>query len=128
MTIREYNAVMKRLGWRYGVIFFSVVIPGALGGAYLADRIANSSSWHRENVFLAMLPVFLAPVIIAGVLLDFADRKLGLKCPSCGQSLSIGRHVRRLMKDGGACPKCGTLVVEPETNAKPGAPKGAQGV
>jgi hypothetical protein len=90
MTIREYNAVMKRLGWRYGVIFFSVLIPGVFGGAYLADRIANSSSWQRENVFLAMLPVFLAPVIIAGVLLDVADHKLGLKCPSCGQSLSIG--------------------------------------
>lgn len=77
MTIREYNAAMKRLGWRYGVIFFSVVIPGVLGGAYLADRIANSSSWHRENVFLAMLPVFLAPMIVTGVLLDFVDRRLG---------------------------------------------------
>jgi predicted RNA-binding Zn-ribbon protein involved in translation (DUF1610 family) len=126
MTIREYSAAMKRLSWRYGVLFFSVVIPGVLGGLFLADRIANSSSWHRENVFLAMLPVFLAPMIIAGVLLDFADRKLGIKCPSCGQSLSIGRHVRRLMRDGGACPKCGTLVVDSGTNAKPDPPKGVQ--
>jgi predicted RNA-binding Zn-ribbon protein involved in translation (DUF1610 family) len=123
MTIREYNAAMKRLSWRYGVIFFSVVIPGVLGGIYLADRIANSSSWRRENVFLAMLPVFLAPMIIAGVLLDFVDRRLGIKCPSCGETLSIGRHVRRLMRNGGACPKCGTLAVDPGTNAKPGALK-----
>ena len=54
--------------------------------------------------------------------MSLADRRLGLKCHSCGESLSMGSHVRRLRRCGGACPKCGTLVVDPAENAEPGAP------
>ena len=121
MTAQGYNAAVKRLSWPYGGIFFGVVIPGVLGALYLSDRIAASSAWERSLVFLAMLPVDLAPIILAAWIMELTDRRIGLRCPSCGQSLSFGRHVRRLLRHGGACPKCGVLVVDPRPNAEPGA-------
>jgi hypothetical protein len=122
MTAQTYSAAVKRLSWPYGAIFFGVVIPGVLGALYLSDRVAASSSWERSLVFLAMLPVDLAPIILAAWIMELTDRRIGLKCPSCGQSLSMGRHVRHLLTSGGACPKCGVLVVDPKTNAEQDAP------
>jgi hypothetical protein len=121
MTRHEYRAALRKLSLPYSALFFAVVIPGVLGSAYAADRIARVSSWRREMVFLAMLPAFLAPMLLGGWLMSLADRRLGLRCHSCGESLSMGRHVRRLLRCGGACPKCGALVVDPAENAEPGA-------
>ena len=118
MTAQAYSAALKRLSWPYGAIFFGVVIPGVIGALCLSDRIAASSSWDRSLVFLAMLPVDLAPIILAAWLMEITDRRIGLKCPTCGQSLSLGRHVRGLMKRGGACPKCGVVVVGAQGNAE----------
>jgi predicted RNA-binding Zn-ribbon protein involved in translation (DUF1610 family) len=112
MTRQDYAAAIRRLSLPYGILFFAVVIPGVAGGLYGADRIASISSWPRELVFLVMLPVLLAPMILGAWLMSIADRRIGLKCHSCGESLSLGRHVRRLLRFGGACPKCGALVVE----------------
>ncbi len=122
MTVQEYSVGIKRLSRRYTVLFCLVVIVGTAGALYLTDRLAKSSSWARESVFFAMLPALLAPTIIAGALLEYADRRIGLKCPSCGHSLSFGRPVRRLLRDGGACPWCRAVVVEAQTDAEPGAP------
>ena len=120
MSRREYNAALRNRSLPYGALFFAVVIPGLLGSLYAAGRIASVSSWQRESVFLAMLPAFLAPILLGGWLMSVADRRLGLKCHSCGKSLSMGSHVRRLRRCGGPCPNCGTLVVDPADNAKPG--------
>jgi len=117
MTAQTYNAAVKRLSWPYGAIFFGLVIPGVLGALYLSDRIAAASSWERTLVFLAMMPVDLAPIILAAWMMELTDRRIGLKCPKCGKSLSLGRHVRRLMRDGGSCPNCGVLVVDTGLNA-----------
>jgi hypothetical protein len=122
MTVQEYSVGVKRLSRRYTVLFCLVVLVGTAAALYLTDALANSSSWARESVFFAMLPALLAPTIIAGALLEYADRRIGLKCPSCGHSLSFGRHVRRLLRDGGACPWCRTVVVEAKRDAEPGAP------
>ncbi len=122
MTAQAYSAAIKRLSWPYGGIFFGVAIPGVIGACYLSDRIAASSSWERSLVFLVMLPVDLAPIILAAWIMELTDRRMGLRCPSCGQSLSFGRHVRRLLKNGGPCPKCGLRVVDPQANAEPHAP------
>ena len=122
MTRHDYRAAIRKLSLPYGALFFAIVIPGVLGSAYAADRIASVSSWRREMVFLAMLPAFLAPMLLGGWLMSLADRRLGLKCHSCGESLSMGMHVRRLRKCGGVCPKCGIWVVDPAENAEPGAP------
>jgi hypothetical protein len=84
MTHHEYNAALKRRSLAYIIIFFAAVIPGVLGISYAADRIASVSSWPRDMVFLAMLPAFLAPVILGGWLMCIADRRVGLKCHSCG--------------------------------------------
>jgi hypothetical protein len=121
MTRHDYRAALRKRSLPYGALFFAIVIPGVLGSVYAADRIASVSSWRREMVFLAMLPAFLAPMLLGGWLMTLADRRLGLKCHSCGESLSMGRHVRRLRRFGGACPECGTLVVDPAENAEPGA-------
>jgi hypothetical protein len=118
MTRQDYASAVRRLSLPYGVLFFAVVIPGVLGGLYGADRIARVSSWPRELVFLGMLPVFLAPMILGGWLMSIADRRIGLKCHSCGGSLSMGKHVRRMLRCGGACPKCGALVVEQVESAE----------
>lgn len=118
MTIQGYTAELRRLSWYYGPIFFGIMIPGLVGALYLSDRVAASSSWERALVFLALTPVDLAPIVLAGWVVELTDRRIGLKCPTCEQSLSFGRHVRRLMRFGGACPKCGTIVVDTNENAE----------
>ena len=122
MTAPAYNAALRRLSWLYGTLFFAIVLPGVLGALYLADRVAASGSWDRSLVFLALLPVDLAPVILVAWVLRLTDCKVGLRCPSCGHSLSLGRHVRRLLQHGGTCPRCGLLVVLPQAQAQAGAP------
>src|SRR5437762_131500 len=96
MTRNEYNVALRLLSAPYGIRFFGAVIPGIIGVLYLADKIADASSWRRELVFLAMLPAFLAPILFGAWLMSVADRRLGVKCRSCGQSLSMGSHVPRL--------------------------------
>lgn len=125
MTAHEYKSAMKRLSWPYGGLFCSVVVIGTVGALYLTDRLAGSSSWPREFVFFSMLPALLAPTIIAGALLEATDRKFGLKCPSCGHTLSFGRHVYRLRKEGGDCPWCRAPVVERTCRAEGAAPNAA---
>ncbi len=121
MTVHEYSTRIKRLSWPYGALWFSVLIVGTSAALYLTDRLAASSSWPRENVFLAMLPAMLAPTIIGCALVEYIDRRFGVKCPSCGHSLSFGRHVRGLLRDGGACPCCRVMVVDPKRSAEPSA-------
>jgi hypothetical protein len=121
MTRHEYNAAMKKFSLPYGAVFFAAVIPGVIGTLYAADRIASVAAWPREGVFLAMLPVFLAPMLLGGFLMSVLDRRRGLRCHACGHSSSMGKHVRRLMRHGGACPKCGAVVVERPQNAEPSA-------
>lgn len=111
MPHQDYATAVRRLSLRYFVLFFGLVIPGACGGLYVAEHIANVSSWPRESVYFVMFPVLLAPMLLAGWLMNVLDRKIGLKCHSCGQSLSLGKHVRRLVRCGGCCPKCGATVV-----------------
>ncbi len=101
------------------MLFLCIVAAGTVGALYITDRLAASSSWQRENVFLAMLPTLLAPTIIAAALLETLDRRFGLRCAACGQSLSMGRHVTGLLKAGGRCPRCGAPAVE--KIAEPGA-------
>src|SRR5262245_48632372 len=119
MTHQAYNVALRKLSLPYGVRFFAALIPGLLVSLYVADLIANASWWPRQLVFLAMLPAFLAPVILGSWLMSVADRRLGMKCASCGESLSMGSHVPRLRRRGGTCPKCGVLVVDPPGNAEP---------
>jgi hypothetical protein len=116
MTANEYRSNIKRLSWPYGAILFGLMIPGTLGAIYLSDRIAGWSSWDRMLVFLLMLPADCAPVVIACMIVKFVDHRIGLKCHCCGQSLSFGPHLRPLSRQGGNCPKCGTLVVTIETD------------
>jgi len=125
MTHQEYNVALKKLSFPYGVRFFAAFVLGGIATLYVADRVANASSWPRELVLLAMLPAFLAPVIVGSWLMSVADRRLGLRCSFCSESLSMGSHVPRLRKCGGACPKCGALVVDPPRSAEPGDPPNA---
>jgi endogenous inhibitor of DNA gyrase (YacG/DUF329 family) len=126
MTTQAYNTAVRGLSWYYGPILFGIMIPGVIGALYLSDRVAASSSWERTLVFLALAPVDLAPIVFAAWIIELTDRRIGLKCPTCGQSLSFGRHVRRLMRYGGVCPKCGTAVVDTEGNAEQGAPRNSR--
>jgi len=117
MNTAEYNHAIRKLSWPYGAVMFGTMIPGFFAALFLTDRLAASSSWERQYVFLSMFPMLIAPILIACLLTELLDGKIGLKC-SCGQTLSFGKHVRTLMQQGGSCPRCGKEVVErePEQN------------
>ena len=111
MSIEEYNAVIRKLKWPIGAALFGPLLIGMGGALLLTDRMAASSSWEREYVFLSMFPTLIAPILIACLVAETVDKRIGLKC-ECGQSLTFGRHVAYLMRRGGECPRCGELVVE----------------
>lgn len=114
MSLKEYNAAIRKLNWPFGIAFFGPILIGMPGALFLTDRLAASSSWDREWVFFAMFPTLIAPILIAASIIETVDKKIGLKC-ECGQSLSFGRHVAYLMRRGGECPRCGELAVEKTT-------------
>ena len=58
--------------------------------------------------------VFPPASLIAAAIAEQVDKRVGLKC-ECGQSLTMGRHTARLMREGGKCPRCERVVVESET-------------
>jgi len=113
MGLDEYNAQLRKLGFPMGVALFAPLIIGMVGALYLTHKLAESSSWERAWFFWSMFPTLLAPIFIACVIAEAIDKRIGIKC-ECGQSLSFGRHVVRLMKDGGNCPKCGRHAVTPK--------------
>jgi hypothetical protein len=113
MSLNDYKARLRRLNLPIGVALFTPLIVGVLGSLYLTTKLAESSSWNREWVFMSMLPTLLAPIFMACAIAKAVDRRMGIKC-ECGQSLSFGPHVARLMNSGGECPRCGRLVVAKE--------------
>lgn len=114
MSIEKYNAMIRKLKWPIGIALFGPLLIGMAGALYLTNRLAASSSWEREFVFLSMFPTLIAPILIACLAAETLDRRIGLRC-DCGQSLTFGRHVWHLMKEGGECPRCGKIVIEQET-------------
>ncbi len=113
MSLDDYNIQLRKLKVLIGFALFTPLIVVMAGSLYLTAKLAESSSWNREWVFVSMLPTLLAPIFIACAIAEVVDRRIGIKC-GCGQSLSFGRHVARLMKSGGNCPRCGRVAVANE--------------
>ena len=110
MSLDDYNAKLRKVKLPIGFALFIPLIVGMAGSLYLTSKLAESSSWNREWVFVSMFPMLLAPIFIACAIAEVVDKRIGVKC-ECGQSLSFGRHVAGLMKSGGACPRCGRWAV-----------------
>ena len=115
MSLKEYQAVLRRTTRVFMVVAFGLMLAGQAGGIYLAYRIVAWSSWGKGSwqVPLVMFPLVIAPILIAVVIGVRVDKRIGLKC-ECGQSLTLGPHTARLMREGGSCPRCGRIVVEDE--------------
>ena len=111
MTLEDYRQQMRRLTWIHGIAVFGILIPGLLGALLLTNHLADSSTWSRPAVFWSMFPTIIAPILIAFLVTEALDKKIGMAC-SCGESISWGKHVRELMREGGVCPSCGEVVVE----------------
>lgn len=122
MTHSEYHAAARKYSWCYGLLFIAISVTGLSVGLSLADRVAHVVTWPREFVFLAFLPVLIFPFLLARLGLSLLNRWIGIKCPGRGSSLSLGPHVRSLIRQGGACPQCGMPVVGPSqpTESKAG--------
>ena len=112
MKYEEYRQLMRRLTWLYALVLFGLMIPGVGLALFMANRFAASSTWQRPNVFLAVLPTLIAPILVSIVVTELLDKRIGIQC-ACGQSLSFGKHVRSLLKNGGMCPKCRVQAIEP---------------
>ena len=111
MRLEDYRQQMRRLAWIHGIVLFGILIPGVLGALFLTSHLAESSTWWRTAVFWSMLPTIIAPILIALLVTEKLDKRIGMVC-SCGQSISWGSHVRQLMREGGSCPRCGKVLVE----------------
>ncbi len=117
MTAQKYRAAIQGIPWPFGAFFLVVVAAGTIGALYLTDRLAASSSWARENVFLAMLPTLLAPTIVATALLQIACQKLGLRCCSCGETL-LPAHPVNSLREGTVCRFCGAPILDTKRNTE----------
>jgi len=113
MKRSDYQAALRKRGRPVFIAWSVSTCAGTAGGAlFLAQRLAEWSSWERHWVFLLMLPIFLLAILMGHAVAIRVDGKVGLKC-TCARSLSYGRHVKALMQAGGCCPDCGRTVVEP---------------
>ena len=110
IELEEYRSRFRRLRWPLYTVLFGTLIVGMGGALWLTQALAESSSWNREFVFAAMLPTLLAPSMLAAAFTEKLDRRIGIRC-GCGQSLSYGYHVAKLLREGGDCPECGETVV-----------------
>jgi hypothetical protein len=113
MSLQEYKTVLRRVTRWTVPVMIVLMFGGEAGALYLTSRLVASSSWESWQVCWAMFPTLIAPFLIAAMIAEQLDKRIGLKC-QCGQSLTIGPHTARLMREGGKCPRCERVVVESE--------------
>jgi hypothetical protein len=113
MSLQDYNTELRELNLAMSFAMGVPFIVGEAGVLYLTARLGASSTWESWQVCWAMFPTIVTPVFIALAIGELVDQRIGLKC-QCGQSLTFGRHVAYLMREGGKCPRCERVVVEPQ--------------
>lgn len=123
-TSTEYRNKAKRLQLIGSLIFvflgggLTVAItllvgqPGGLASA-LQERLRDRVHPDLIGVvgILPLLPLLVAPLVIAVIIVALVDRRIGLKCPECGKSLTMRCKYHEVLKTK-RCGLCGTVVLQ----------------
>jgi hypothetical protein len=105
MTWETYKLASRKISGLCFIAWLGVWLPlfGVL--LFAADRISNIVSFDRVWVFLMATPLLLGAICLGGWVMQVLDRRIGLRCPGCGSSLTLRCDPRRIVSSG-ACPFC----------------------
>ena len=131
-TAYKYKA--KRLQLVGSLIFLCIgggtLIPltrviGRPDGMATAIRNALAPHIHPDFIGLVgtipLIPLLLAPIIIAILIVAAIDKRIGIPCPKCGKSLTMRcRHATVL--NTRRCCLCGEIVLEDISGAEQAGP------
>ena len=128
----EYRNKSKRLQLVGSLIFLFIgggtlvpltLVIGRPGGMATAIRNALAPHIHTDFIGLVgtipLIPLLLAPIILAILLVAAIDKRIGIPCPKCGKSLTMRcRHAT--VQNTRRCCFCGEIVLEEESGAEQG--------
>ena len=109
MTSDTFNSKSKRLKVVFHVAFFGVAVPLLAGVSYVAHWVSTEFAFRREIVFVVATPLACGALVVGGFTMQMLDRRFGIRCPRCGQSLTFRRHPERIVASG-LCPDCQASV------------------
>ena len=106
-----------------GTLIPLTLVIGRPGGMATAIRNALAPHIHPDFIGLVgtipLIPLLLAPIMIAILLVAVIDKRIGIPCPKCGKSLTLRcRHATVL--NTRRCCLCGEIVLEEESGAEQG--------
>jgi len=108
-----FKTKSKRLAVGYFFALFGVAIPLLAAVLYTAHWVSTQFQFDRTVVFVLSTPLACGAFIAGGYAVQSLDRRFGVHCPRCGQSLTFltRRHQVRLVESG-ACPDCHESVLD----------------
>jgi hypothetical protein len=105
MTTNAYKLVLRKTGRVCFVVFFSVSIPVLGAVLFATDRISGMVSFEHGWVFLIATPLACGAFLLGAWVAQMVDRRIGMRCPRCGRSLTFSCDPRKIVQSG-ACPGC----------------------
>jgi predicted RNA-binding Zn-ribbon protein involved in translation (DUF1610 family) len=105
MTAHAYKSASRRVTGLCAIaaIAVSILIFGVV--MFADDRIAGLVSFDRSWVFLLSTPFACGSFVVGGWAAHLVDRRIGLRCPHCGRSLTLRCDPRKVAASG-VCPGC----------------------
>ena len=105
MTSDAFKSKSKRLAVVFLVAFFGIALPWLAGVFYVAHWVSTEFAFRRELVFLLATPLACGAFVVGAFTTQLLDRRFGIRCPGCGQSLTFRRHPEHIVATG-HCPNC----------------------
>lgn len=124
MTRGSYISQAKKLQFLGGLIFIFVGwgLAGGVslwlvrdGGLVQVIRERLSMHVHPDWIgvvgILPLIPILVSPIVLALLLVKLLDRRIGVRCPHCGKSLTLRCHYR-VVANTGQCELCHESVFD----------------
>ncbi len=111
MTSQAYKTASRRITGLCAITAIAVSILIFAVVMFADDRIAAHVSFDRSWVFFLSTPFACGSFCVGVWAAHLVDRRIGLRCPHCGRSLTLRCDPRKIIASG-LCPDCHEKVFD----------------
>jgi len=110
MNRSTYKSASQRVHTICSAAFALMAIALVGGTFFTADYVSSYISLKRGVLFGLATPLACVGILFALWATRALDRRLGLRCDHCGNSLTFRGNSTRVLESG-LCPSCRTTVI-----------------